>query len=562
MLKTIYLNLEDDIAKITSKIKREKAEEIVLVFPKKSFLFSDSINLRLLKKQLEPLGKTVSILTMDEMGQMYAKEAGFALKFLPKSPRPGQFSDIRRSSNVRPQAPAAQPSSSPEPTITKRPAIVADQRQGERRQTQRRSTPRRTIDRVQANAAAAEQVFHRDPDIRQQPRLMPRLEKPARPRAGRSWRKALIGFVALALIIIIALVVVVLPGADITVYAKSQTISRDIEMNLNTKTTTVDAASLTMPAVAVDQTLDASNTFQTLGKKEVGTKSAGRVAIYNLTGKPLNLKATTTVLSAGSKNYTFNEDQNGIHALPSSTQDQNATVADITAQGGGESYNLPAGTRLEITNQSFGSQPQRLYAKTVTQVVGGTSRFISVITQDDILRAQNELNKAALGSILSDLEPQHLTMIDGAYTATPAEFATDKPVDTETPSYNAKIKLRIQGLAFDQDKLVQLLRERLSLSLSGNQALQEADQDNVTIKVKGLDLTNGVLSLSIHYESKAIPQLDISGVRQQLSGKSKQEASEILLSNSDIERVDITLTPSWQTSIPRLTNKIRIDVQK
>src|SRR6185503_14608799 len=113
MLKTIYLNLEDDIAKIAAKIKREKADEVVLVFPKKSFLFSDSINVRLLKKQLEPLGKKVSILTMDEMGQMYAKEAGFDLKFLPKSPRPGQFSDIRHSprsmADARPQAPAPVP---------------------------------------------------------------------------------------------------------------------------------------------------------------------------------------------------------------------------------------------------------------------------------------------------------------------------------------------------------------------------------------------------------------------------------------------------------------------
>ncbi len=551
MLKTLYLNLEDDIAKIAAKIKREKADEIVLVFPKKSFIFSDSINLRLLKKQLEPLGKKVSILTMDEMGQMYAKEAGFDLKFLPKSPRPGQFSDIRhtpRSMDARPPVAAPVPvpvKVTPEPTL-RRPAIVEDQRkQPDRRQEERRGPSRRVID-----AAPAHQT------------LMPPLRKPARQKSARSWRKALIGFVALALIIIIALVVVVLPGADIIVYAKSQTISRDIDMSLNTKTTTADSASLSMPTVAVDQTLDASNTFQTQGKKEVGTKSAGRVAIYNLTGKPLNLKATTTVLSVGSKNYTFNTDQNGIHALSSPTQDQNATVADITAQGGGESYNLPAGTRLEITNQSFGSQPQRLYAKTVSQVVGGTSRFISVILQDDIQRAQDELAKAALGQVQEDLALRHLTLIDGAYTITPSEFATDKPVDTETPNFNAKIKLHIQGLAFDQDQLIQLLRERLSMSLSGNQTLQDASQDNVTMKVKSLDLTNGVLALSIHYESKALPQLDISGVRQQLAGKSKQEASELLLSNSDIERVDITLSPSWQTSIPRLTSKIEIDVRK
>ncbi len=525
MIKTLYLNLEDDIAKIAAKIKREKADEVVLVFPKKSFIFSDSINLRLLKKQLEPLGKKVSILTMDEMGQAYAKEAGFELKFLPKSVRPGQFSDIRRKA--------------PEP-------VVATP-----------SKPPHTAAPHLAKKSAAAPVVSRPKS-----RLLPLLDKPASGRSSRSWRKILIGFVALALIIIIALVIVVLPGADIKVYAKSQTIARDIDLNVDVKTATADSAKLALPAVAVDQTQDASNTFQAEGKNEVGTKSQGRVAIYNLTGAPLNLRATTTVLSVGSKNYTFNEDQNGIRTLPSATQDQNASVADITAQGGGESFNLPAGTRLEITNQSFGSQPQRLYAKTVSQVVGGASRFVSVISHDDVVRVQNEMNKSVLDNIRNDLKSRNLTLLDDAYIVTPSEFATDKPEGTETPTFNAKTKVRIQGLALDQNQLITLLRDRLALSLSGNQALQDAGQDAVTIKVRNLDIVGGILALSIHYESKAIPQLDVGGVRQQIAGKSKQEAGEVLLSNPDIERVDITLSPVWQTTVPRLTNKIKLEVKK
>jgi hypothetical protein len=529
MIKTIYLNLEDDIGKITSKLKREKAPEVVLVFPKKSFLFSDSINLRLLKKQVEMLGKKVYVLTMDEAGQMYAREAGFELKFLPKSVRPGQFSDIRHKPRPAPKA-AAAVAAGALPRAT--------------------STVRAAVKKAVSVPARARSVFN--------------LDKPpgdASPYNRRA-RKMLIGFVALALVLIIALVVVVLPRADITAYAKSQPISRDIDLSLDTKTQTADAAKLSMPAVAVDQTQDESNTFQTNGKNEVGTKSQGRVAIYNLTGSSLNLKATTTVLSVGSKNYTFNFDQENIHALPSPTQDQNATVADITAQGGGESFNLPAGTRLEITNQSFGSQPQRLYAKTVTQVVGGASRFVSVISKDDLAQAQKSLVQMLADKIRGDLKTQNLTLLDDAQTPTVSGFATDKPEGTETPSFNAKAGIHMQGLAFDQDQLVKLLRDRLSLSLSGDQALQDASQDTMTIKVKNLDLINGVLSLSIHYESKAIPQLDTSGVRQQIAGKSKQQAGEILLSNPNIERVDITLSPSWQASLPRLTGKIHLNVQK
>ncbi len=85
MNKTLYFNLEDDIKKIAEKIRHEKVADLVLVFPKKSYLFSDGVNLKLLKKQTDLLSKEVYILTMDERGQTYAKEAGFGLKFLPKT---------------------------------------------------------------------------------------------------------------------------------------------------------------------------------------------------------------------------------------------------------------------------------------------------------------------------------------------------------------------------------------------------------------------------------------------------------------------------------------------
>ena len=95
MVKTLYLNLEDDVAKVVAKIKRERTADVVLVFPKKSYVFSDSINMRLPKKQVDMLGKQVSILTMDERGQEFAKEAGFALKIMPKMTRGKTISDIR-----------------------------------------------------------------------------------------------------------------------------------------------------------------------------------------------------------------------------------------------------------------------------------------------------------------------------------------------------------------------------------------------------------------------------------------------------------------------------------
>nr|MDQ3018507.1 hypothetical protein [bacterium] len=120
MPTTIYLNLEDDVTKVADKIRRERGPEVVLVFPKQSFIFSDSINLRLLKKQIDLMGKKAHILTMDEKGQMYAQEAGFSLKHLAKTTRNNSTSDIR--SQRRP----VRPSIPPAPTLPAAPIPMAE----------------------------------------------------------------------------------------------------------------------------------------------------------------------------------------------------------------------------------------------------------------------------------------------------------------------------------------------------------------------------------------------------------------------------------------------------
>ena len=57
MVKTLYFNLEDDIKTILARVKGEHSPDLVLVFPRRSYLFADAVNLKLLKKQLDVLRK-------------------------------------------------------------------------------------------------------------------------------------------------------------------------------------------------------------------------------------------------------------------------------------------------------------------------------------------------------------------------------------------------------------------------------------------------------------------------------------------------------------------------
>ncbi len=575
-MKTIYLNLEDDVAKITAKVKAQRGEELVLVIPKEAQVLADSINLRLLKKQVDMLGTKVSILTMDETGQVFAKEAGFPLKRLPKISRSRSVSDIRPAGVPQYSEPimaAASVTTFKAPTqptrkLIRKTAPAVTPRTNQQRPSQPRTAVRHSSPSVASKTAVRKSRLENNTWLtptpinlndRQDNMFMPPNSKTNKPPQRRSYKKLAMVFVALALITVVALVVVVLPSSNVTIYARSQTVARDLELVIDSNQDSINAGSLTLPATKVDEVKQVSDSFNVNGKKEVGSKAQGRIAIYNLTGSAMNLRSSTTVLTVGNKTYYFVSDINGINSLESPSKDSNATTADIVAADGGEDFNLPAGTRVEISNQSFGSQPQRLYAKTVTQVIGGSSRFVSVVAKEDIEAAQKTLINKAVEEVNKNLSDGR-KLVDGAYNVEVTNFTPDKPEGAESTVFVASANVKITGLAFNENDLKSMVRGRLTQTLGTDKTLQVPDKDSVVYKIKNLDLATGLMQLSIHYESQAKPTIDKNSLVTQLAGKSKEQASDILLTNPNIERVTINLAPSWQKSFPRITSKVHIEI--
>lgn len=556
MAKTIYINLEDDVTKVINQLKREKSSEAVLVFPKRSFIFSDSINLRLLKKQIDMLGKKVSILTMDERGQMYAQEAGFDLKHLPKSVRNNSFSDIRRRTAPVPETVAPPIEVEEPPAFLKKkkkvPASIIFTNSRAEAPVKSRPTSKVTSKTLEPlmPARAKDNVF------------LPPSTKPHNAPRRKSYRAYVVGAIALVLIVVLLLVLVVLPSANVVVYANTQSVARDIDIIADVNAKNVDSSKLTIPAVAVSESHTIAEDFQANGKKELGSKAEGRVALYNLTGTPMALKAATTTLTVGSKAYVFKADQANVVPLTSAADDSNATVADIIATEGGEGYNIPAGTRMEVNNQAFGSQPQRLYAKTISQVIGGNSRFVTVISQQDLADAQSKLIKKVVEGINANLANRNVKLVDGAYAVNIESLISDKPEGTEAQNFRIELKVNISGLAFDETGLKNMIRQRLLSSLGSGKTLQGIEQDKVIYQIKNLDAQSGLMQLALHYESTAKPNIEASNLVSKLAGKSKEEASDLILSNPDVDKVEITVQPAWQSALPRFGSKINLEVRE
>ncbi len=562
-IPSVYINLEDDVSKIVSRFKHNSAKQAILVCPKRCFLFNDSINLRLLKKQMDLMGKEIFILTMDERGQLYAKEAGFGLKFLPKGRNENAMSDIKTFSRSKQQE--VDKSSESNPIIN---AI------SEIKHIAKKIAPITfTSALVNENPEPEKKIITKPiPKVKVVDSFFPEeLEEIYKPqkKSKFSAQKIITAVVSVALITILLVVFVILPKATVVVYAKTEPITRDMEISISTNIATPDPSKLVMPAVKFDETITLTDKFNSQGKKQVGNKASGSIKIYNFTKLPLNLKASTTTLTVGSKTYVLTNDISGIRVTSYSnakTKEVNlSTLGDaveIQATDGGENYNLPAGTRVEITNQVFGSKPELLYGKTDTEITGGTTRYLSLISQDDISNAKASLEQKALMQIREKLKTSDLVIPEKSYVLEVSQFTTDNAVGAQAPSFQATIQVKISGIAYKQGDIKTVISSRIKQTLATNKTLREKTPDSTSVKVKNYDPINQLASLAVHFEGQAVYDLDLSSVEGELVGKSQNEVYEILRSKAEIDKVEITVAPSWQKNFPLFSNKINLSIAK
>lgn len=558
MAKTLYFNLEDDIKTILARVKGEHSPDLVLVFPRRSYLFADAVNLKLLKKQLDVLRKNASILTMDERGQSYAVEAGFALKELPSRGKKSGMGDIQTHHATKRAAVAAQHAVVPG---AETPSVAAAAEAVRPSHARHGGGHHKASSTEAANAiprVAVHDTIFSDVPYRPTNAYVPREGKKSTPRTV--W----LGAGALVVLFLLIFSLVILPKATVVVYAKGDPIIRDVELSVGTGIAQADSAKLQLPAVSLERTLEAEDKFQSSGKKEVGSKAVGKVRIFNLTGAPLSLKSKTTTLSAGGKSYVLSSDQNFIPATPAKqvTNPNAGRVAAVEAAQAGEGFNLPVNTRLEITNQVFGSKPQLLYAQVEEELTGGNSRFISIIEEADLATAQVALQKQLIDQLSDQLKADGKMLPEKAYQTSVVSLTTDKPVGTETPTFTAKLQLSLKGLAFEPAQLTDLVRNRITQVLTDGSMLQPLEKDALTFKVRQLDIAAGTMKLIVHVESKSYKMLDLVALQAGLKGKSRQEAEDWLSSRPEIDHASITLSPSWQSSIPRLQGHVLVTQSK
>jgi hypothetical protein len=539
MARNLYLNIGDDVSKAVSRIKRERAAELTLVFPKNSWLISDPVNLKLLKKHTDMLGKYISIMTMDAKGRQFAAEVGFEVKNMDYIKAAGHSMDL-----------ASRPAE--KPTLTKASAINIIQKQP----NQAKVLPLPQALPAQPPTAA---IILQAKKIKKQPRKIFNF------KANKKIWQSTAGIILLLLIL---LAVFVFPSANIIVYARSQPISRDLQISVDKSALQANSQQLIIPGVLIDEQEQAILPFNATGQLNIGNKARGPIQIYNFTGKILKLNAKTTLLTAATKTYHFSTDLSGIKPSRYFGGSRDVDPASLTppvevvADQSGEDSNLPAGTRFEIHNDVLGTLPQLLYAVNSMPIDGGTSRFRTIISANDLDQASKGLNSTILSSAKQQLlNSKNLTILDSGENLQISNTSFDKKANDQAQSFNGTASGHLTALAFDATILTKLVEQRINLTLDTDKYLVTGSKESIKYEFKNVDLFAGTGVLNVHFESTIASKIDTVGIADKIIGQSSSQIKELLLSDPNIDAVDISLSPFWVRSVPRFSGRVHVSAE-
>ncbi len=601
-MKTIYLEPDEEIISVIDRLTQTKSKEINLVVPQRAQIWQNSINLRLLKRESDNLGKELTLFVPDDIKAEVAEKVGFMVKReknLPielireerqqdKIEEPAQDDMIGLLvEELKPEKESVkeEPWSEKETALVSQPNEGGEKKRGFRWSSLRAKEPRkRMVDIVQPGGRASPlqrtkekffpQRFLKKKPIRPVPKLEPTKVRPIiKERVWRKaeeikavavsrWPKFLIIFIGLAFLLAAIVGYLVLPTTKISISPKTEKVSFDLVIIGSKDISRIDESLNKIPIQEIRVEKTESKEFSASGEKELNEKARGTLTIYNeYSSSPQTLVATTRFESSGGK--VFRIEQNII--VPGAKIEEGKIVAssiemEVVADQPGTNYNIEP-TNFTIPGFKGTAKYAGFYAQSKEGMTGGYTGKVSVVSAKDLEEAEENLTEELKNEVKQTLQsqiPTDLKLIEGGLKEKITEIST---VDegTETDNFNIEMSALVQALFFQEEDLKTLIDLNLISQVEENKTpLSESQQIDYGEII--IDWVDGEATFNLHIEEEVVWQIDVVALKKDLAGQSEIEVRKYLANQPEIEKAKVTFWPFWVKKIPVQEKKIEIEI--
>ncbi len=555
-LGKIVIEKNTDLSEIVDIISKAEVADITLEVPRFSKLVSSGSNFRILKKEVDALGKNVVFESVDEKLIGFAKHHGFKAfnPFFSDIPTKKVF-DIGVKQKKQGSEFLEVDSVEEAPEILFNPKknlpeerLVADDEKFEEEGDVPVLTDFKEGSKFsffKKNKKVNE--YAQDDVVEKKPR--------------KKYKFVLMACVLVFLPLMFYLTVFAFPKADIKIKLARKNWSFKEVVSADLNLARIDVSLNKIPGQVFKEQRNFTMSFPTNSKKRIAEKASGKITIYNTFSS-----ASQSLV----QNSRFETPDGKIYRLVKKVVVPGAKVtdgkiegseivADVVSENAGADYNILEGIKLKLPAFKGTPKENSIYAVVKDKFTGGFVGEIASPTTDEISKAKQESAKnleSSIKSILLAKIPTELKFLENSIS-----FKILKQEITTDYSKNNTFSVFSEGeasiIGFKESDVLSIVDQKLKKgegvdvdvkSATSNYALKN-DQKN-----KGAEL-----SFEFNYDAVVSKKINIDDLRNKLSAKSESEVKALIFSVSGLQSAEVALWPFWVKKVPKV-EKINLTV--
>lgn len=354
------------------------------------------------------------------------------------------------------------------------------------------------------------------------------------------------------------------PKAQVTIFITPQVLEKEEELTVDPNQEVLDEKNLILPGQIIESEASGEKTAPATGEKTVGEPARGEVIVYNRTDSKKIFPEGTVIIGPGTLKFTLDREVNVASKTPDLATGVDkwgeakvgATAVDIGAQ-----YNLASNSQL-----SFKDFPTTSYlAKNESSFVGGTSRQIQAVSEDDQKNLQEKLSSELAENAKSELlvkTPPGKKLIEEGILPSATSVSFDHKVGDESQTLGLKLTVKVSGLAFSQDDFTNLSQKILAGEIPQDFELKK-EEISARFEIKEKNEDGSVLfKTSIH--ANLLPRLDKTEIVKNIRGKNPDLARKYFSTISGFADSEIFISPRLPGilgTLPRREDKITLEIR-
>lgn len=538
MDKVIYIESDEEITSVISKIKKSRKNKIALVIPKGSIILGSIVNLKMLKKHEKNLGKEITVVTTDRTGRNIASQIGFqAVHSLDASIIDDNQNDVLSSIGNN--------DLKVEFNKDKKEPEVKEKDDG----------PQITFKNIDDNDIDKEQPGKEEQEasIKEKNDSLPNKKKKNK-NMPVFIKRVFMGFGILSIIFLILSFFFVLPKATIYVSPQAEELKEEVDLKV-----LVNNENKEFSGILIEAEQELSKNFKTTGKKNIGEKANGTITVYNewdSTDQPL---VSGTRFVSGGKIFRTT----AAIVVPGTKIQEGKIIAgtkpvSVEADQPEEIYNIGPS---EFIIPGLPTEKQaKIYGKSNSNMSGGYTKEVNIVSKGDIEQAKivldQELGEKLKESLIS--KSKNKKILEAAFRDELLEETISANEGQEANEFTLKHRKKIWTIAFDENAAEKIMISKIQETIPENKELVGDKVENTDYKIVDVSKENGLVA-SVAVTVFMVEKLELSRAKYDLTGKNTEEVTQYFKDKKEVKDVKIELWPFWVKKVP--LNRSRIEIK-